>query len=366
MIHPLLLILYLYLCLFGGNAGDHEALVLAFGTRSPVSQATDVFRAWLAVEQLKGKGRLWRENRSQEWSRFLSSNREGPREDKRWREHFRVSKQTFRYLCDELGPTIRRKDTRFRRAISVEVRVAVTLWFLARGGYYHQVAEQFGIGKSTVCDILDDTCDAIWSVLGDRYVRFPASYDECKRAARDWQMLHGLRMPNIVGAIDGTHIGIRKPAFSGTAYWNRKRFYSFNCQAVCDARGRFIDWESGAPGSYHDGRVFRQSTLGRMLARNALLNHARRFRLPGGLGTKDIPFFLIGDPGYPLFSYLMKRRLLRRFVGRFPGRLAGRPLGVWGAGLPQAPQGLCRALTGVAGGVVHGSGDFPNFRPKLR
>ena len=48
-------------------------------------------------------------------------------EDIIWREHFRVSRQTFRYICDLVGHHPVRQDTNMRRAIPVEKRVGVAL-----------------------------------------------------------------------------------------------------------------------------------------------------------------------------------------------------------------------------------------------
>lgn len=37
--------------------------------------------------------------------------------------------------------------------------------------------------------------------------------------------------PRIIGVIDGTHIRIRAPVEQPNAYFNRKKFHSFNIQA---------------------------------------------------------------------------------------------------------------------------------------
>lgn len=37
--------------------------------------------------------------------------------------------------------------------------------------------------------------------------------------------------PRIIGVIDGTHIRIKAPLKQPNAYFNRKKFYSFNTQA---------------------------------------------------------------------------------------------------------------------------------------
>ena len=44
-----------------------------------------------------------------------------------WIEHFRMAQETFQYVYEQLKPSIRRRKTRLRGAISVEMRVAVTL-----------------------------------------------------------------------------------------------------------------------------------------------------------------------------------------------------------------------------------------------
>ena len=46
-------------------------------------------------------------------------------------ENFRMSNATFLYLCNELRSPIEKSDTIMRKAIPVEQRVALTLWFLS-------------------------------------------------------------------------------------------------------------------------------------------------------------------------------------------------------------------------------------------
>lgn len=57
-----------------------------------------------------------------------------------------------------------------------------------------------------------------------------------------------LGFPQVVGAIDGTHIPIIKPRESASDYYNRKGYYSIITQAVVDYRGVFIDVNIGWPG----------------------------------------------------------------------------------------------------------------------
>ena len=66
-----------------------------------------------------------------------------------WREHFRISRQTFRFVCDLVRPHLARQDTNMRRAIPVEKRVAVALWRLATGNSYRSTGLVFGDGRCT-------------------------------------------------------------------------------------------------------------------------------------------------------------------------------------------------------------------------
>ena len=50
------------------------------------------------------------------------------------------------------------------------------------------------------------------------------------------------KIPQTVGAIDGTHIGINLPTGdSKIDYFNRKQMYSINTQAVAGGNLKFVD-----------------------------------------------------------------------------------------------------------------------------
>ncbi|CAH3172911.1 unnamed protein product, partial [Porites evermanni] len=53
-----------------------------------------------------------------------------------WKEHFRVTRETFEYLCDLVRVDLQKQHTRFRSLVSVEERVGLALWRLATGNSY--------------------------------------------------------------------------------------------------------------------------------------------------------------------------------------------------------------------------------------
>ena len=60
-----------------------------------------------------------------------------------------------------------------QKAIAVEQRVAMTLWFLATPCEYRTIAHLFGIARSTVCEIVQETCELIVRALLHKYIHFP-------------------------------------------------------------------------------------------------------------------------------------------------------------------------------------------------
>jgi hypothetical protein len=55
--------------------------------------------------------------------------------------------------------------------------------------------------------------------------------------------------PNIVGAIDGTHVRIKSPSTDEYLYVNRKNYHSINVQGVCDRQigNGWLIGDSGYP-----------------------------------------------------------------------------------------------------------------------
>ena len=215
-----------------------------------------------------------------------------------WIENFRVSRDTFLFLCDQLKPAIKRKDTQLRKAICIEHRLAITLWCLATCCEYRTIGHLFGVAKCTVCVIVHDTCKAIVSTLQPKYIKFPIGNDlenVVDGFSSKWQMI------KCAGAIDGSHIPVRPPALNHTDYYNRKGWYSIVIQAVVDHKYIFRDIMIGWPGSVHDARILAHSKLYHKATKKEILN-TNSHHIQG----IDITPFLLGDSAYPLSNWLMK------------------------------------------------------------
>ena len=121
--------------------------------------------------------------------------------DDEWHENFRMSKSTFMYICREITPEIKKEDTKFRKAISVEKRVAITMWRLATGSDYQTIGHLFGVAKGTVCVIVCNVCEAIKLKLMPKHIKW-SKYEHLKAIVADFTNNFGF--PQCAGAIDGT------------------------------------------------------------------------------------------------------------------------------------------------------------------
>ena len=215
-----------------------------------------------------------------------------------WMENFRMSRATFQYLCNQLRPLIQKQNTRMRRSVSTEHRVAITLWVLATPAEYRSVAHLFGVARCTVCQIVNETCRAIVQKLLPMYIQFPSG-DSLKDVVKGFKDKYGV--PQCASSIDGSHVPITPPAMNHTDYYNCKGWYSMLVQAVVDHNFLFRDLCIGWPGSVHDARVFANSSLFKKITSGELLK-GESLQVQG----QTLQTFLLGDSAYPLLPWLIK------------------------------------------------------------
>ena len=91
--------------------------------------------------------------------------------------------------------------------------MAVTIWKLATTIEYRTLSVLFGLGRSTVGQIVIETCAAITNHLLPRFVKMKEIID-------GFENLWGF--PQAAGAIDGSHIPIIRPEESASDHYNRK------------------------------------------------------------------------------------------------------------------------------------------------
>jgi hypothetical protein len=229
------------------------------------------------------------------------------------------------------------RDPRGRPPVESRRVFAATLRWLATGGAFNVVADDFGIAKSTIQKHVHRVITALVEVFVPLQIKFPISA-ELEQTMFDFEQKSGL--PNVAGAVDGTIIEIRKPSGDyGDRYWCYKNKVAVLFLAVVDAVGRFTFVDAGRPSSIGDARAWSNSELAMLLqARNALPPQYDKV-FSNGVTLQP---YLLADDAFPLTRYLQKcydgvvesnsweskynraviegRRCVEQAFGRFKGR----------------------------------------------
>nr|CAI5852533.1 unnamed protein product [Callosobruchus analis] len=216
-----------------------------------------------------------------------------------WLENFRVGKDTFMFIVNELRVSLQPKGNILnssRTISSVEKKVAIALFYLASVCEYRVVGHTFGIHKSTVHNIVHEFVNAVNKVLLHRFIKMPTEAEAIEVASYFQQTTV---LPNIIGAIDGTHIPIKPPRQGHRDFINRKGWASVILQGVVDAKYRFMDICVKNPGATHDASVLTGSDLFRNV-------HTTMPKSSVQVGGRQVSYVLLGDAAYPLLPWLMK------------------------------------------------------------
>ena len=160
---------------------------------------------------------------------------------------------------------------------------------------------EFYIAKSTISEIVRETCRVIWSSLKD--IEMPQPTEEMWLEIAETFYLK-TNFPNSVGSVDGKHVRCRNPRKSGSLFFNYKKFYSVVLMAVADANLRFVAIDVGAYGKEGDSTVFRDSPLGKKLY-SGILN-LRKPRCLSGTEMHPQPFVFVGDEAFKLNTHLLR------------------------------------------------------------
>ncbi|KAJ8952286.1 hypothetical protein NQ318_007454 [Aromia moschata] len=183
--------------------------------------------------------------------------------------------------------------------------------YLATGKTFTALQYEFHIGRSTIADIVSETCQAIWLALKDTEMPEPTK-EEWYQIADTFQ--EKTNFPNCLGAVDGKHIRCVKPRSSGSKFFNYKKYFSVVLMAVANANLRFISIDIGAYDQEGDSTVFRDSTFGTKLY-SSQLNIPSPRCLPGTDSTPQ-PFVFLGDDAFKIHTNLLRPFPSRDIDGR--------------------------------------------------
>lgn len=72
-------------------------------------------------------------------------------EDEEWKCNFRVGRPTFNFLCSQLQPAFQKREV-VRKPLSVEEKVAITLWRLGTNVEYRSLAHLWSWFVNSLCN----------------------------------------------------------------------------------------------------------------------------------------------------------------------------------------------------------------------
>lgn len=169
--------------------------------------------------------------------------------------------------------------------IPLNLKMLVTLRYLATGNFLLTIADCIDIAKSSACRAVGEVVQLI-AYLAPDYIQFP-SPEEAHHLAEKFHDVGG--MPGVIGCVDGTHIPIQRPGGENAEdYRCNKGFFSLNVQGICDSDMKFTNIVASWPGSVHDDTIFENS-------------HVYNILEQGNYNG----FYLLGDSDYQCREYLL-------------------------------------------------------------
>ncbi|RCN28677.1 hypothetical protein ANCCAN_25576 [Ancylostoma caninum] len=258
-----------------------------------VLQSLEVLRELVEEEELTAHGRAYvrrehatfLETRFRVFDEYLVTRRpEG------FLDFIRILPDEFDDLYQRIGARLEHHHTHVS-PISGKHRLFIYLRYVVQGGTFSSYALDIGVGKQTVSDIVKEVTEAIINGLySDAFP--PLTRQRLESIAQKTQDRYDY--PRAVGFMDGKHVGIKKPARSGSAYWNYQQYFSIILLAICDCDYRILAFDIGAPGRAGDAGVFRTSAIKNFLDRNDALFPATRSL--GDVGA--VQYHILVDGGF--------------------------------------------------------------------
>ncbi|XP_050304991.1 uncharacterized protein LOC126742384 [Anthonomus grandis grandis] len=211
-----------------------------------------------------------------------------------------MSSSNFNNLLVRIGPSIARRDTKWRKAIPAKIRLAVTLRFLATGDSYQSLHYLFKISPQVISEIVPEVCSAIIEALKD-IIKIPKEKQEWLAIASNFET--GWQFPHCLGVMDGKHIVLQCPFNTNSEYYNYKGSFSIVLMALVDSNYNFIYADIGCQGRISDGGVFRNSTLYENIYRpNATIPQSVPI---AGYKNEDLPSVFLADDAFELTTKIL-------------------------------------------------------------
>ncbi|KAJ8280851.1 hypothetical protein GJAV_G00059840 [Gymnothorax javanicus] len=151
--------------------------------------------------------------------------------DTKFVKPYRISKESYHYILDLIEADIDH-PTRRNHALLPVHQLCIALRFYAYGAFQMVVGDTCGVSQATCCQVVRRVTEAICA-RKNHFIRFPQEENERRAVIQGFHVVDNF--PEVIGAIDGTHIAIVNPGgINAARFYNRKCYVSLNCQFVCN------------------------------------------------------------------------------------------------------------------------------------
>ncbi|XP_065219716.1 putative nuclease HARBI1 [Planococcus citri] len=208
--------------------------------------------------------------------------------DAEFKMTYRLTKCTFKKLLEIVSPHL--TTSRWNNRLFPETKLLIALRFFASGSYQLCIGKnrETSSAQSTVSKVLTEVINVFEHVVCPQFITFPTLQE--REEIKEWFVTKH-KIPNVIGCIDGTQIGIYPPSENENVYMNRKGFHSINVQIICDHTYRIRNVVAKYPGSAHDSYVYKYSTIRDQLQDEFLHGNDSQW--------------LLADSGYPLEPWML-------------------------------------------------------------
>ncbi|XP_022818170.1 protein ALP1-like [Spodoptera litura] len=221
-------------------------------------------------------------------------------DEEKFFDYFKMSIRSFDELQARLHDILKHSNM-FRAPVQPIERLAVTLRYFVTGETFKDLHFSYRLGASTIGEIIKEVCKKIWTLLHEECLSIPNSQEGWLRIAAGFE--NTANFPNCIGCIDGKHVRIICPKYSGSLYSNYKKFYSIVLLAMCDCDYRYTYINVGAYGTDSDSNIFRRSSLFTKLHNGEIILPPPK---PLPHTTEPLPYMIIGDAAFGISNKILR------------------------------------------------------------
>lgn len=171
--------------------------------------------------------------------------------------HLRLTRTSFDLILDCIHEAYGLSPSGSTLYLGPRKALYVILWYLGTQSTYREISEMFGVSQRTVFDCVQRLIDVICKAGKDVFL-WPTP-PKLSEISHEFQEMGGI--PGVVGALDGCHINIKAPSSTQADYVDRTQKHSVILIAVCLPDKSFSYIQVGFPGSAHDSRVLKSTSL---------------------------------------------------------------------------------------------------------